>query len=201
MNLRQVFQASPLVAALVFEGALIPVALGLALLFGVQPWSAFQASPVTLLAGVLATVPPVAALAVVIRMRPAWLRDLDAALRKLLEMLFRGHGWGAVVAVSAIAGLGEELLFRGAIQAWLVEVGGPVSGVALAALLFGLAHCVTTAYFVAASLMGLYLGMLYQISGNLLLPSLVHALYDWIAIEYLLRRSPPSDGESDGIDS
>lgn len=187
------FEASPLLAAVAFEGALIPLALGLALLFGVQPWAALRASPETVLLAVLATVPPLAALALTIRLRPAWLRELDAALRDLVHTLFRGHGRLAVLLVAALAGIGEELLFRGAIQAWLVDFGGPVSGVVLGSLIFGLAHYVTNAYFVAASVMGLYLGVLYQLSGNLLLPALVHALYDWIALEYLLSRSPPSD--------
>lgn len=195
MQLRHMFEASPLLAALVFEGALIPLALGLALLLEVQPWLDFRASSEMLLLAPLATVPPLAALALAIRLRPAWLREIDATLRDLVHMLFRGHGRTAVILVAAFAGLGEELLFRGALQAWLVEFGGPVSGVILAALIFGLAHYVTNAYFVAASLMGLYLGVLYEVSGNLLLVALVHALYDWIAIEYLLRQSAPADGE------
>lgn len=199
MSLRRAFEASPLIAAVVFEGALIPLALGLALLFGVQPWADFHASPAMVLAALAATVPPLAALALMIRLRPVWLQQIDVMLRDLVGMLFRGHGRIAVILVAALAGLGEELLFRGVIQGWLVEFGGPVSGLVLASLIFGLAHYVTSAYFVAASLMGLYLGALYQFSGNLLIPTLVHALYDWIALEYLLRRArTPGTDESSG---
>jgi membrane protease YdiL (CAAX protease family) len=192
MSLRRLFEASPLIAALAFEGLLIPLALGLALLFGMEPWADFHASPAMLLAALAATVPPLAALALTIRLHPAWLQQIDGMLRDLVGMLFRGHGRIAVILVAALAGLGEELLFRGVIQVWLVEFGGPVPGLVLASLIFGLAHYVTNAYFVAASLMGLYLGSLFQFSGNLLVPSLVHALYDWIAIEYLLRQRPTS---------
>jgi membrane protease YdiL (CAAX protease family) len=195
MNPKRLFEASPLLAALVFEAALIPLALGLALLFGVQPWADLLATPAMLLAALAATAPPLAALALAIRLRPVWLRQIDAMLRDLVDMLFGGHDRVAVVLVAGLAGLGEELLFRGAIQAWLVDVGDPVSGVVLAALIFGLAHYVTTAYFIAASLMGLYLGLLYQLSGNLLLPVLVHALYDWVAIEYLLRQPRESSAD------
>lgn len=199
MSLRRAFEASPLIAAVVFEGALIPLALGLALLLGVQPWGDFHASPAMVLSALAATVPPLAALALTIRLRPAWLQQIDAMLRDFVAMLFRGHGRIAVILVAALAGLGEELLFRGVIQARLVEFGGPVAGLVLASLIFGLAHYVTSAYFVAASLMGLYLGALYQFSGNLLVPSLVHALYDWIALEYLLRRArKPGTDESSG---
>ncbi len=188
MNIGRIFGASPLVAALALQGALIPVALGLALVLDVQPWSAFRSSPAMLAGALLATAPPLAALALTVRLRPAWFREIDAALHEFVHRLFRGHGRGAVLLVAALAGFGEELLFRGVIQAWLVELGGPVSGLMLAALVFGFAHYVTRAYFVVTSLVGLYLGALYQLSGNLLLPTLVHALYDWIAIEYLLHR-------------
>jgi membrane protease YdiL (CAAX protease family) len=55
-------------------------------------------------------------------------------------------------------------------------------------VVFGFMHAVSPAYFVVATVMGLYLGALYHFTGNLVLASLVHAIYDWIAIEMVLRR-------------
>ena len=92
--------------------------------------------------------------------------------------------------VSALAGIGEELLFRGVLQAGLSEAWSPMAGIVVASLLFGAAHAVSLSYLVLATLMGLYLGLLYHLTGNLLLPIIVHALYDWIAIHFYLRRSP-----------
>ena len=35
--------------------------------------------------------------------------------------------------------------------------------------------------------MGFYLGWLYQATGNLLVPIMVHFLYDWVVLEWYLR--------------
>ncbi len=104
----------------------------------------------------------------------------------MIESLFRGRGVLAVIVVSALAGVGEELLFRGVIQSGLSASFGVWPGLLVASVLFGGMHALSRAYFVLATLMGLYLGTLYQATGNLLLPAIVHGLYDAIAIGYLL---------------
>jgi hypothetical protein len=192
MEFRRVLARYPLATGLVFEGLMVPLALVLAWLLGLQPWTGFSASPGVLLAGVAATLPLLVALAVCARQRPGWFDALERQVRPLVEMLFRGRGSGPVIAVAALAGLGEELLFRGVLQAWLVGFSGPVAGVLLASALFGLVHAVTPAYFVLATAMGLYLGVLYHLTGSLLLVALVHALYDWVALEYLVRTAGPA---------
>lgn len=188
MGLRRSAAAHPLAAAFVFEGLLIPLALGLALLLGLAPWTELRPSAAALLAGVVATVPLVALLAAFGALRSRWLDEVEALVRPLVEALFRGRGAVPVIALAALAGLGEELLFRGVLQAWLAGVAGPWPAVVLAGLAFGLAHHLSRAYFVLATGMGLYLGALYQLGGNLLVPVLVHALYDAVAIAFLLRR-------------
>lgn len=199
MEWRRIVAAHALAAVLVFEGLLTPLALGLALLLDLSPWADLRPSAQLLAAAVAATVPPVAGLAAMAAARPGWFREIEALVRPLLEALFRGRGPGAgiaVIAVSALAGLGEELLFRGVVQAGLAAVTGPWVAVGLGAVVFGLAHYLTRAYFVLATCMGLYLGALYQLSGNLLLPVLAHGLYDALAIAYLLQRD---GGEPRGV--
>ena len=68
--------------------------------------------------------------------------------------------------------------------------GLPWAGLAGASLLFGLAHFLTVSYAMLASLVGLYLGVLLLLSGNLLVPIVVHALYDLIALIVLIRLEP-----------
>ncbi|MDZ7786995.1 MAG: CPBP family intramembrane glutamic endopeptidase [Halofilum sp. (in: g-proteobacteria)] len=176
----------PFVVAVVFEAALIPLALLLAVPVGLQPWREFAASPGLLFAAVAATLPLIVALAVFARVGARWFEDVEALVRPLIESVFRGRGIVAVVVVSALAGVGEELLFRGVIQAGVSQGFGAWQGLVVASVLFGLMHALSRAYFVLATLMGLYLGALYQITDNLLLPALVHGLYDAIAIGYLL---------------
>lgn len=117
-----------------------------------------------------------------------WLRDIARIIDQILVSLFRHAPAGAVMLVSVLAGVGEELLFRGVLQDGLALVSGPWIALAAASMLFGLAHAITPGYFLVATVMGLYLGLLYLQSGNLLIPIVVHALYDWIAIHYYLWR-------------
>lgn len=182
----RVLAVDPFLVAVLFEAALIPLALVLAIPLGLQPWRAFSASPGALSVAVIATVPLIAALAVCARAGAAWFEEVEALVRPLIESVFRGRGVVAVIAVSALAGLGEELLFRGVIQSGLSASFGAWPGLLLASVLFGLMHALSRAYFVLAAFMGVYLGALYQATDNLLLPAIVHGLYDAIAIGYLL---------------
>jgi hypothetical protein len=79
--------------------------------------------------------------------------------------------------IAVCAGLAEELLFRGVIQVKLGIVG--------ASIIFGLLHFITPAYFVIATIMGLYLGILYQYYDSLLIPIQLHFIYDLGALIYL----------------
>lgn len=198
MALRPGVAARPMTAAVLFEGGLVPVALVLGVLAGVEPWRDFGFSPALPLWAVVATAPLVAALAACAAAPTDWFRETERLVRPLVEVLFRGRGWLAVVGVSALAGLGEELLFRGVVQSWLGRGLGEWAGLLVAAAIFGLAHALSRAYFVMATVMGLYLGALYQSTGNLLLPALVHALYDGIAIGYLLRTGSAAPDTADG---
>ncbi len=79
--------------------------------------------------------------------------------------------------ISIFAGLAEELLFRGVIQVKLGIVG--------ASIIFGLLHFLTPAYFIIATLMGFYLGILFLYYDSLLIPIQLHFIYDLGALIYL----------------
>lgn len=91
------------------------------------------------------------------------------------------------MALSLLAGVGEELLFRGAVQGWLSLHLGPGPALLLASLLFGLVHFVSLAYCVVATGLGVVLGTAYLWSGSLGLVMAWHALYDLLALYCLLR--------------
>lgn len=186
-RLGQLLKRRPIVFALAFETALAVVALALALLFGLQPWLAIDFDTDALVLSILATAPMVVAVLALMQRRWNWVRTLRRIVEDHLLPLFHDAGPLAVFAVALMAGIGEELLFRGVIQAGLEGLIGPLTALAVASLLFGLAHALTTAYFVLTCLMGLYLGWLYQATGNLLLPIMVHFLYDWVVLAWYLR--------------
>jgi len=188
---------SPLAGALAIQVAVVVVAIGLAWLFGLAPWQRLHWSAAALTWSVLATLPLVAMLLALPLARWHWTREISRLIEQFILPLFTRAPVGSVMLVAVLAGVGEELLFRGVIQDGLAIHFGPVIGLILASLLFGLAHAVTPAYFIIASFMGAYLGWLYLHTGNLLVPIIVHALYDWIAIRFYLwnraRRTPGSD--------
>lgn len=89
--------------------------------------------------------------------------------------------------IALLAGVGEELFFRGWLQGALTNRLGVLFGILIASAIFGFAHYLSTVYAIYAGLTGLYLGVIYQISGNLYIVMLIHAVYDFIALVYLVR--------------
>ncbi len=98
--------------------------------------------------------------------------------------------WSEIALIAVSAGVGEEMLFRGVVQASLGAWLGASWGLALASLLFGLLHPISVAYMVITAILGLYLGVLWNLGGNLLAVMITHALYDFAALGYLLRIRP-----------
>lgn len=100
--------------------------------------------------------------------------------------------WGStrrlpLVCVTAIitglvAGFGEELLFRGVLQSAIAGKAGTIVGLILSSLLFGAAHAITPLYVAVATLSGAFFGGLFVRTGDVLVPALVHALYDAVAV-------------------
>ena len=82
-----------------------------------------------------------------------------------------------ICLISLWAGLAEELLFRGVLQAkW---------GILAASILFGVLHFVTPAYALAAFVIGIYIGLVHHLFQSLLIPIQLHAIYDFGALVYL----------------
>ena len=109
----------------------------------------------------------------------------------MLVPLFRDCRLAELAIIATLAGIGEEMLFRGVIQAAAAqEIGGQRGvwlGLLLASVLFGLLHPITPTYAILAGLIGLYLGGLWLASGNLLTPVVAHGAYDFLALVYLVK--------------
>jgi membrane protease YdiL (CAAX protease family) len=118
------------------------------------------------------------------------------ALRRLyvqvLQPLFHGVTPLEIVGISLLAGFGEELFFRGAMQqewGWLA-----------ASVLFGLCHVgnrETLILGVWAGIVGLILGWLAHVTGGLTAPITAHALYDVLALSYIRWGLAPQDDTPD----
>lgn len=81
---------------------------------------------------------------------------------------------------------GEELVFRGVVQGLFRRSYGSVPGLVLASVAFGAVHYVALAgsgkltYIVVTILLGLVLGAIYERTENILVPIVVHGLYNAI---------------------
>jgi len=145
--------------------------------------------------GLAATV-PMLALFVLCRFAP-WrpFRHLTRLVRHLLIPPMRTCRPHEIVIISGLAGLGEELLFRGILQGgaflllvkWLDPTTSIILAVGFASIAFGIAHAITRLYLILATILGIYLGVLWLWTDNLLVPIVAHAAYDLIAITWMLQ--------------
>ncbi len=113
-------------------------------------------------------------------------------IKKLLieiAKLFKDISTLGLGLISIAAGLGEELLFRAVIQGTLSENIGSLFGIIIASTLFGLCHIVTITYAIITTIMGFYLGLLFLSFENLIVPILVHSVYDFIALHIIVKWS------------
>ena len=174
--------------AILVEGGLLALALLLGWLVEFEPFDHFRWSPADAALGAVATVPLVILYLLGMRWPLGPLRRLKQILEEFIRPLFQSCTWFELALISLLAGLGEETLFRGVVQETLGAWLGSWSGLLLASVLFGLAHSVTPTYAILATLIGLYLGGLCLLTGNLLVVIVTHALYDFVVLA-LLRRN------------
>lgn len=184
--------------ATAFEGSLAIIAVALGWAFGAMPTETLIWSLPAIGWGLAATVPLLGMLwiCVIIPWRP--LDHLTRTVEEIIGPMLHNCSLVDLAAISLMAGLGEEMLFRGFLQPLIAQwIGGPAGvwvGLAMASAVFGMLHAVTPTYAVLACLIGAYLGWLWLATGNLLAPITAHAVYDFLALVYFLRMRSPGAG-------
>lgn len=168
----------------VLAGALMMIALayGLGALLGVSPHGKLAVRILDILLGAAATGPLILLLLWFMR------TDIPVLVRFRLSQLefFAKIGFAFTptrIALLAVgAGLSEELLFRGVFQTW-IDSGAPLAVAIIAPnIVFGALHARTSLYAFIAGLVGVYMGVLFAATGNVMAPIITHALYDWVAL-------------------
>ena len=171
-----------LIMAFLVEGGLIVVALGLAWLLEVPLEHGLRWSPDAVLWGIGATLP------LCLLFGAAYWKPVGP-YRGVKDFLFESLGpsiaacrWYELLLVAALAGIGEELLFRGVLQTWM-ERWGYLPALLASNVIFALCHAITVTYAVLAFVMGLLLGLLMDApqERSLLAPIITHGLYDFFA--------------------
>jgi membrane protease YdiL (CAAX protease family) len=185
--------------ALTGEAGLLLLAWGLGRWLGISPLQQLHFGLGALLWGVAATAPLLAALAWMLAARSGPVHRLVAFVLQELGALVAGLSISELALLAVLAGISEEVLFRGVVQVGLARVLPEAGALATASVLFGLVHFASKTYAILAGVMGLYLGALFLVQGSLVAPIIAHALYDFMALIYVARRyralqagSPPS---------
>lgn len=165
--------------AVLFEGSLVAIAAALGHWRDIEPLSRFAWSWPALGWGAAAAVPMFILFLAAYRWPVGGLRQIKRILAETLGQPLAACRWYDLLLLASVAGIGEELLFRGVLQPWL--------GLTWSNVLFGLAHSVSPLYALLAGGMGAYLGWLLNASNDILAPIVCHALYDFLAFLVVAR--------------
>jgi len=184
-------------AAVLFESSLGGVALALGGITDIAVFSMLEFDLIGLGLGVALTLPPLGFLVFFVRTDFAPFRRIRETLDRSFVPVFGRCTWDELLAMAVVAGIGEEFLFRGWLQPVMTPAVGPWAALAVTSLAFGLVHAVTPAYAVLATGIGLYLGVIMLATESLLVPIVVHALYDYVAFLVLLRSAAEKDAAPD----
>ncbi|MGH7509544.1 MAG: lysostaphin resistance A-like protein [Gemmatimonadales bacterium] len=153
-----------------------------------SPVEQLHPSPDGVIVGVAATLPMLAALSWILNTRWEPARQLVDLVVEQLGPVLAGRSALQLALLAALAGLAEEVLFRGVAQVGLSRVLPEGWALVVSSVLFGLVHFVSRTYAVFATVVGLYLGGLFLLGDGLLAPIVTHALYDFVALIYVVRR-------------
>ncbi len=178
--------------AVIVEGGLALVAVLLAWMFRVPLREQIPASGEQLayavMRGIVVTLPMFAVFLWLVHSSWATLRELRQQVEWLVAEMFPSASLGQFALVALLAGVGEELLFRGVIQSISGQWTTPLVGLIITSLLFGAAHALTKLYFFLATAIGLCFGALVLQYNDLVAPMVAHSVYDFFALTYLSRR-------------
>ena len=168
-----------------FEAGVLALAIVVGWVVSVDPVAGLAFRLDHLGVGLAATAPPVVALWLLQRSTAPAIIEFRRVVEELVGPLFAEAPAILIVALALTAGIAEEALFRGVVQGGLTGLMGWFPALMIASVLFGVVHWLTPLYALLAGLVGLYLGGLYLLTGNLLVPIIVHVLYDLVALGYL----------------
>ena len=175
------------------EVALLGVAAIVGFIFNYRMFQDLSWLPMDVFWGTLATLPLLMSFGWLLNSRVNFAAAIRRFFEHILRPLFANWSLLELAVISTLAGLCEEVLFRGAIQGGLTRLIGAPAALAIASIAFGLAHPISKQYIIAATVIGFLLGCLFLVRGNLLAPIVTHAVYDFCALTWFLRlhRSDP----------
>lgn len=180
-----------------FEGGLALAALGVGWLVEINPLEHLVWSWPAVGWGVLGAIPTFLFFYLTYRFPVGELRRIREFLSRELAPSLSILRWYDLILMSVLAGVSEELLFRGLLQPWI----GPL----WSNVLFGAVHWITPLYALIAFAIGSYLSWTMSVPEphNLLTPIVTHAVHDYLAflmIVAIYRRETTLPAASENAD-
>jgi membrane protease YdiL (CAAX protease family) len=114
---------------------------------------------------------------------PEAVQQFEQSQLKLIETVLKSDTgfWFNLTMMAVVPGIFEELAFRGYVQRQLERAGGPVAGIVLSGLIFGLYH-LRLSQFIPLSVLGIFLAYLTWRTGSLIPAILVHFAHNALAV-------------------
>ena len=185
-----------LLITLVTEGGLYFLGLMLMNSAQLELRSVFNVSWKAILYAILLTLPMFVTLFLIERTNIKSIVDLRKEMDEKVLPIFSGTNLLDLAFIAFFAGVGEELFFRGWMQVVLADRFGLVVGIFITSLVFGFLHYLSLAYAVYAFITSIYLGIIYHLTGNVFIVMAIHAVYDFVALVYLVRKSKDVSSET-----
>jgi uncharacterized protein len=172
-----------------FEASLILIAIVLGWFSGINPFETMHFTELAIAYGVIGTAPLFLMYLALEHIEAEPVANIRKLLLNTLGPGLNSYHWTDLFILAAIAGISEEVVFRGVIQPWMESSWGITAALIGSNIIFGLAHALTPLYAVLAALVGIYLGLSLDYGGerNLLVPVIIHGLYDFLAFIALMR--------------
>ena len=182
---------SVFLGGIILEGALVIIAILISYWRGGEPLlNPIRFDLEGLGLGIAATLPMVAYFAFSLSRfgrNIAAFKKIYKLLREILSRAIIEMPTWQIAVLGMSAGIGEECLFRGALQPLVEGWTSPLNAILITGFIFGLLHALTPTYFILATAISIYLGFLANYTGNLLPPIIAHGLYDIVG--FLLLRN------------
>jgi membrane protease YdiL (CAAX protease family) len=143
----------------------------------------------------LLSLPMFATLFLAMRSKLKPLSELREELEEKVVPIFINSNIVDLVLIALLAGVGEELFFRGWLQGALANRLGLWLGILIGSAIFGFAHYLSFTYAIYAFITGIYLGVIYHLTGNLFVVMTIHGLYDFVALVLLVRQGKAKESK------
>lgn len=175
--------------AVLCELALLAIAAPLAYFLGASYGLEAIGQPMDLIYGALLSLPLLLIVGVLAESSMRVFRQTRTDLGRLTAMLSECTILDLLI-ISLLAGVCEEALFRGVLQHVVSDYTNHTVAIVSVSILFGMVHFVSFSYFMFATAIGVYLGVIYIVFDGLGAPMALHAAYDFLALLYAVKLRP-----------